>query len=102
MSSSPLVPPAGQGQSPDTVTPEQGVRVNPLPERIGRYHVEKLLGKGGFGCVYVAHDEQLCKRVVRGGGVSNDAAHVRSANRNKAAPAFRDLFIGFRPARTVR
>ncbi len=35
-----------------------------MPKRIGRYRVEKILGKGGFGLVYLAHDDQLSRPVA--------------------------------------
>ena len=35
-----------------------------LPERIGRYGVERLLGKGGEGVVLLAHDEELDRHVA--------------------------------------
>src|SRR4029453_3112465 len=32
--------------------------------RIGRYQVEKILGQGSFGLVYLAHDDQLQRAVA--------------------------------------
>ena len=55
----------------DKVAPSPGdpkstvdyVPVDEQPQQIGRYRVQKILGKGGFGVVYLAYDDQL-KRAV--------------------------------------
>ena len=50
--------------SPDTVPATSPVIPCDQPQQIGRYRVERLLGKGGFGRVYLAHDQELKHRVA--------------------------------------
>src|SRR6058998_3249248 len=49
----------GTADAPAAVDP-----IAALPTQIGRYRIDKVLGKGGFGLVYLAHDDQLQRPVA--------------------------------------
>src|SRR5262249_13885083 len=55
----------GPGDTTEDLHPPPEPAVPPsLPERIGRYRVIRLLGRGGFGRVYLAQDDDLDRPVA--------------------------------------
>jgi serine/threonine protein kinase/formylglycine-generating enzyme required for sulfatase activity len=53
----------------------------PMPERIDRYRIERELGKGSFGVVYLAYDDQLARSVA----IKVPHAHVLAESGNAEA-----------------
>ncbi len=62
--------------------PSPSVAVDSTPIQIGRYRIERLLGKGGFGLVYLAHDDQLSRPVAI------KVPHRKLVDRPEAAEAY--------------
>jgi len=53
-----------------------------IPQSFGRYRVDGVLGRGGFGAVYRAWDDQLERAVA-----------IKVTYRNKFDPVLREMFL---------
>jgi serine/threonine protein kinase len=60
----PALPSTGPDDAGKPVTPAPSSPAEAPPAYLGRYRVEKLLGQGGFGRVYLAYDESLRRLVA--------------------------------------
>ncbi len=56
--------PSPQSGEPDSPTPPVTGAAAALPERVGEYGVERLLGEGGMGRVYLCRDDALDRLVA--------------------------------------
>lgn len=50
-----------------------------IPASIGGFRIERVLGRGAFGCVYLAHDDQLQRRVAIKVPIAERLADPRAA-----------------------
>ena len=84
--------PAGPTRNTSRVADSSPAAVGPftvLPTRFGRYRIDKLLGSGAMGAVYLAHDSQLDRpvalKVARVSAAGSTKAIQRMETEAKAA-----------------
>ena len=52
-----------------------------VPEQVGRYRIERVLGHGGFGAVYLAKDDDLQRYVTVKDLIRIGSNHVAKSTR---------------------
>src|SRR5438309_3382285 len=62
--SEPTDSPPTRYEGDQTVELPQADSPSPMPQKIGRHRVIKMLGEGSFGRVYLAHDDDLDRKVA--------------------------------------
>jgi serine/threonine-protein kinase len=76
---------------------DRGAGLAPLPERVGPYRVERELGAGGFGVVYLAYDpdvkRQVALKVLHPGRLSQPEAVARFQREARATARLRHTGI---------
>src|SRR5262249_60199015 len=75
-------------QLPREVIPPRSPK---LPDELGRFHIRRELGRGGFGIVFLAHDRRLRRevalKVLKADALFDEEARQRFLREARAAAA---------------
>ena len=92
-----VAPQTGMSSSDDVKSPtpslsdvaQTRLNIQDIPREFGRYRIERELGRGGMGTVYLAHDEQLDRKVALKipSFLSNDVGAIERFRREARAMA---------------
>ncbi|HEY4262425.1 MAG TPA: serine/threonine-protein kinase, partial [Schlesneria sp.] len=77
----------------DTIAPKSPGGLPVLPEIFGRYHLQRLLGRGAMGVVYLAKDTQLSRLV---------AIKIPSFTADQSTEVLQRFYLEARAAATLR